>query len=263
MSQMLKAVTVVVSVAALLGLMMGHADQGQAVSAGEPDKADASKTTKPNVREAAEKRISAILNETTSVELIDTPLSDALAFLADQHKIAIRMEAEALGEEGIASDEPINLALAGVTLRSALNLMLQPLGLTYITRDEVLMVTTQIAADARLETRVYDVRALCDDEAAQETLARVIRRTIRPQSWIVEATSLTISASGKTVVLKRGNSTIEAWDVETGRKRNIQQDSGNNAAVEALPGRLVISQSQRGHYEIAELLRKLEITIQK
>jgi hypothetical protein len=57
----------------------------------------------------------------------------------------------------VAIDEPINRTLSGITLRSAMKIILEPLGLTYIIEDEVMKITTIIAADEKLSSRVYPV----------------------------------------------------------------------------------------------------------
>jgi len=50
--------------------------------------------------------------------------------------------------------------LSGVSLRSALRLMLKDLDLTYVIRDEVLLITTPEEANAKLVTKVYPVADL-------------------------------------------------------------------------------------------------------
>jgi len=105
----------------------------------------------------AEDRILAALNETTELEFVDNPLVDALSFIGDLHNITILPKEAALAEDGIALDEPINLVLSGISLRSALRIMLQPLGLTYVIEDEVMKITTEIDAEEVMTTRVYPV----------------------------------------------------------------------------------------------------------
>ncbi|MEO1994272.1 MAG: hypothetical protein ABGZ17_03255 [Planctomycetaceae bacterium] len=105
----------------------------------------------------AEERISAALYETTEIEFLDTPLNDAISFLADLHKISIIIDETALSEEGLDSGEVINYQLSGITLRSGLKIMLEPLGLTYVIEDEVMKITTQAIADEKMSTRVYPV----------------------------------------------------------------------------------------------------------
>jgi hypothetical protein len=107
----------------------------------------------------SEEKIQAALIDPTGVtiEFIDTPLKDAMEFIADAHEITILIDEVALTEEGVNLDEPINRTLSGITLRSALKIILEPLGLTYVIEDEVMKITTIIAADDLLSTRVYPV----------------------------------------------------------------------------------------------------------
>ena len=105
----------------------------------------------------AEERIQTALQATTEIEFIDTPLGEAMEFIGELHNITIIIDEVALEEEGIASDEPIDRVLSGITLRSALKIILEPLGLTYVIEDEVMKLTTEIAAEEKLSTRVYPV----------------------------------------------------------------------------------------------------------
>jgi hypothetical protein len=107
----------------------------------------------------SEEKIQAALIDPQGVEIefIDTPLKDAIEFLADAHEITILIDEQALTEEGVSIDEPINRTLSGITLRSALKIILEPLGLTYVIEDEVMKITTIIAAEEKLSTRVYPV----------------------------------------------------------------------------------------------------------
>ena len=66
----------------------------------------------------------------------------------------------ALDEIGISVEEPVTFSISGISLRSALRLMLQPLQLTYLIQDEVLLITTPEAADQQLLICVYDVREI-------------------------------------------------------------------------------------------------------
>jgi len=77
--------------------------------------------------------------------------------LADYHNIPIIIDETALEEEGIDTQEPINRVLSGITLRSALKIILEPLELTYVIEDEVMKITTEVKAEDILSTRVYPV----------------------------------------------------------------------------------------------------------
>lgn len=113
------------------------------------------KRTTPN-----ERRIQRALSETTEVSFTDNPLEEALNYLEDLHHIEIWIDKLALQDEGVNSDQQVTLVLSGISLRSALRLMLEPLGLTYLIEDEVMKITTQSKADEKMSTRVYPVADL-------------------------------------------------------------------------------------------------------
>lgn len=107
-----------------------------------------------------EQRIRSALDDETEIEFVDTPLKDAMDYLADLHNITIILDEVAISDEGIATDEPINMILSGITLRSALKIVLERLDLTWIIEDEVMKITSATAAEEKLETRVYPVADL-------------------------------------------------------------------------------------------------------
>ncbi len=107
-----------------------------------------------------EQRIRRALTETTEVALIDTPLADAITYLKDLHNIEIWLDKETLSKDGIATDQLVSLTLSGISLRSALRLLLEPLLLTYVIEDEVMKITTITNAEEKKSTRVYPVADL-------------------------------------------------------------------------------------------------------
>jgi hypothetical protein len=111
----------------------------------------------------AERRITAALDDQTTISFADTPLVDAIEYLQRQHEIPIILDTVSIEEAGLLVDEPVNLVLAGVTLQSALKIMLSDLELTYIIEDEVMKITTIERANERLSTRVYPVGDLVVD----------------------------------------------------------------------------------------------------
>ncbi len=116
-------------------------------------------------------RIDAALRDLAQVEFIETPLKDAIDYIGQLHRITIVIEENALTEEAIPLDEPINLVLSGITLESMLHRMLNRLGLTYIIEDEVMVITTQTAADEKWETCVYDLTEF--NYSTEEELKRI------------------------------------------------------------------------------------------
>lgn len=131
----------------------------------------------------AEHRIEVALAEETETGFVETPLKDAIEFSADLHSITIFIVEDELDDAGIALDSPITLDIAGITLRSALNIMLKRLDLTYVIEDEVMKITTVEAAEKKLVTRVYDVRKLAEAGFEQDALAKTITAAVRAKSW--------------------------------------------------------------------------------
>ena len=111
----------------------------------------------------AERRITAALDDQTTINFADTPLTDVVDYLSRTHEIPIILDVVAIEEAGLLVDEPVNLVLAGITLQSALKIMLAEFELTYVIEDEVMKITTVEVAAEKLSTRVYPVGDLVVD----------------------------------------------------------------------------------------------------
>ncbi len=125
------------------------------------------------IKSAAEKKILKELDEIIGPEVIDfpdpTPLVLVLARISaststpgQDDGMQIQLDDRNLEELGIASDTPVQMKVAGITLRSAIKLLLLKIDpeLTYTIQDEVLMITTKEAATENLTTKVYPVADL-------------------------------------------------------------------------------------------------------
>lgn len=95
----------------------------------------------------AEPEIWAALNEETEFHFADKPLFEVVDYLQQRHKINIQLDGKALDDAGVGSDVPITRSVKGITLRSALRLLLDQLDLTYVVHNGVLMITTKIEAE--------------------------------------------------------------------------------------------------------------------
>ncbi|MGE0605641.1 MAG: hypothetical protein AB7O62_00845 [Pirellulales bacterium] len=162
------------AVVTMLGLACGSLGlSGSRVAAGdEPD---------PAVPRTGEAAILEALEETTDLEFVENPLSEVLDFIRDKHRVAMWIDHKSLEDCGVTCN------LRGVRLRSALNLILKPLELTWTIQNEVLAITSKETADSKLLTKVQDVADLLDPTAKRriqcDSLVDVIMSTIEPQSW--------------------------------------------------------------------------------
>ena len=117
-----------------------------------PETHDWEDLTKSRARLAAEGRsqmtsseIKIKSNLTNQVELKyqDKPLAEVLDDLAQQAKVPIYVDLAGLETEAVGTDTPVTISLdQTISLKSALKLLLEPLHLDYVIRDEVLKVTS-------------------------------------------------------------------------------------------------------------------------
>ncbi|MBN2291411.1 MAG: hypothetical protein JXM70_03235 [Pirellulales bacterium] len=132
-----------------------------------------------------EEYIEKALEQHTSFDFEETLLKEVVNYLSEQHDIEIVLDGRALSDVGLDPESPITCRLRQVKLRSALNLLLRDLDMTYLVRDEVLQITTSAAAKERLDTKVYAVTKLtgnCGEKL--EKLVEIITTCIDQESWM-------------------------------------------------------------------------------
>lgn len=189
----------------------------------------------PNANEA---RILHALEEPTSIEFVESPLNDVVDYLKDLHKIKIEFDKKALDAAGAAKDSPISWNLQGIQLKSALKLILEELDLTYVVRNEVLLITTKETGADREPTflKTYNVTPTTPATVAgadatkpasgavpgdfEERLAKAIQEMVAPSSWNEDGTT----------------------------------------AIRAIPGALLVRQTAVVHAQISKLLKELHVT---
>jgi hypothetical protein len=121
-------------------------------------------------------RIRQSLREPTSIELAEAPLADVVEHLRMLHGIPIELDRRALEDAGILPDVPITRTLKGVSLRTALGILLGERKLGYWIGDDVLVITTAAEAASRTTSRVYPVLELLPTTATSaEPLTQLIR----------------------------------------------------------------------------------------
>ena len=78
--------------------------------------------------------------ELTELEFVDQPLIDVIEYLKERHNIEIVLDAKALLDAGIGFDTPITRNIRGISLKSALELVLGELDLTCYAEGDRLIV---------------------------------------------------------------------------------------------------------------------------
>jgi general secretion pathway protein D len=89
------------------------------------------------------------------------PLSEVVDALGRMAGVNVYLDPEGLRAEGIGTDEAVTINLSRpVSLRSALNLILEPLRLGYVIQNEVLRITSAQRGNSDVYPRVYNVADL-------------------------------------------------------------------------------------------------------
>jgi tetratricopeptide (TPR) repeat protein len=93
-------------------------------------------------------------------DFTETPLRDVIAQLQDSQGIPVQIDTKAFEDAGLDLETPVTKSVSGISLRSALRLLLGELDLTYLVKDEVLMITTKDKAAETMVVKVYPVADL-------------------------------------------------------------------------------------------------------
>ncbi|MFV1969214.1 MAG: hypothetical protein ACC628_27650, partial [Pirellulaceae bacterium] len=109
----------------------------------------------------AEQEIQESLKRPVEVRFNNTPLKEVLETLGQLVNVNIYPDPMGLAAEGVTTDTPVTVNLnSPVSLKSALNIILQPLRLSYVIQNEVLLVTSEQTRDSHVYSRVYNVADL-------------------------------------------------------------------------------------------------------
>jgi len=96
-----------------------------------------------------------------SLRFNDSPLGEVMDHLARLTGVNIHLDPRGLAEEGVTTNTPVSISLANeISLQSALNLILEPLHLSYVIKDEVLKITSEQLKDGEVYTVTYNVADL-------------------------------------------------------------------------------------------------------
>jgi general secretion pathway protein D len=112
-------------------------------------------------RSEREMEIEQKLRTPVTLQFKDAPLSTVMEYLAKLADVNLHLDPQGLAQEGVTTDTPVTITLGReISLKSALNLILQPLHLSYVIKDEVLKVTSEQLRDGEVYTVTYSVADL-------------------------------------------------------------------------------------------------------
>jgi len=112
-------------------------------------------------RTESELKIEQSLGEQVSLHYQDKPLTEVIRQIALDHEINITMKTRDIESSGLSVAQLVSIDVDGITLRSALNLLLdQAGGLVYSIENETLMITNQLEQETKFINVAYNVADL-------------------------------------------------------------------------------------------------------
>jgi hypothetical protein len=177
---------------------------------------DARRDAAPSPQDA----IAAALETKVSLEFQKTSLQQIANDIGKSQRINVVIDAKSLGDAGVAPDTALSVHVADVTLHSALDVLLHQADLTFVIRNEVLLITTTDRASTELTTKSYNVADLVthdedgededcegeDDEnedCVRDVLEDLLVTTIAPSTWGKVGGPGSISAFGDCRVISQ------------------------------------------------------------
>jgi type II secretory pathway component GspD/PulD (secretin) len=143
-----------------------------------------------------DKELDQLLTKPVNLSFNDAPLDEVLEDLRAWHGVNIVPDMPALDSEGITLKRPVTIKLENVSLRSALNLLLHQIHLTYVPQDGILVITTEGNARGKMVTATYQVADLIqpiDNSGlpAAYNLSAAIERSTHPQTSLASPGTVT------------------------------------------------------------------------
>jgi hypothetical protein len=135
--------------------------------------------------EAARKIDAALAGPAEDWQFTEEPLCDVLAQASKKLRVPLIVDQKGLEDEGLDLETPITFHAQGISARAALRRILADVDLTWMIRDEALVVTSRKQAAENLSLRLYWV-----PQGYAETVPvdfqspiELIRGLIEPSSW--------------------------------------------------------------------------------
>lgn len=197
--------------------------------------------------DAGKEKVRAALKLPAEFDYKATPLKDVADELQRRYGIEVQLDHRAMEDAGIAVDTPITRSVHGITLKSALRLMLRELDLTHLIEDDALLITTTEEAENHLETKVYpvaDLLLLPGDSAEDggqvdfDSLIDLTTTTVKPTTWdsVGGPGSISQFDNGLSLVVSQTEEVHEEIEDLFKRMRKVPPVAGPKTAPVTAPG---------------------------
>lgn len=170
-----------------IALLSAAASRGSSAQPADttPDKPQAAPSNPDEINER-------LTSRRVALKFDNVPLGEAVEFIGAAADVNTFIDWKSLEALGIEHDVPVTLKLRNpVSAGQALRLTLRSVNpaLSYNVDEEVVVIAAsaeqaaQPAAEAQLETRVYDVADLVGANGAGEALVQLVTQSVTPEAW--------------------------------------------------------------------------------
>lgn len=148
--------------------------------------------------------ITEALTRTVDCEFVDTPLKDAIDFVAEHLGYPVFIDEQSLAEVGLGADEIVNLSVKNFQLEHLLTQMLSQLGITHMVIDGNVKITTLESAGSNLQTCIYPVGDLFpSSSASHDAVMALLTSVVEPDSWEDVGGAGTIDSLNSSLVISQ------------------------------------------------------------
>jgi hypothetical protein len=257
---------------------------------GEPPKnsppAGKAKTYIGPKQRGGEKAILKALKQETSVDFAAVPLNEVIDYISLKHHIPVYIDDAGLKDAKVDAKVPVTCRLSGISLRSALEIVLDKLELKWTIHHEVLMITSPARAesDDLMYTKIYDVTDLVvpipananctnpltvpDNVVSDPTAATTGQPMFAPSvaftglpPWPMPTTYTHHGSVGRMDLAFASQSSdfqpLMDTITTTLSQKSWIENGGSGTISNLPPGNLVVNQSREAHQQIEQLIAKL------
>ncbi|WP_417388085.1 hypothetical protein [Gimesia sp.] len=207
------------------------------------DAADSSNAKPPANTSPLELKTWKALQQPISLTMEEMPLSEVLREISRRSGINLFLDSFGLEEVGLTPRTPVTIEVKGIKSKSVLNLLLEPLDLAYVMRDEVVVITSRTRSLGKPYVASYPVADLAvpiplagpvpADETASaantpaidfESLIDLIQSTVDPDSWetVGGNGSIRPHAASQSLVIRQTSQTHQRIEDLLTRLRRLQ-----------------------------------------
>jgi len=148
--------------------------------------------------------IAEALTRKVDCEFVDTPLEDAVDFIAEHLGYPVFIDEQSLDEIGLSVDETVNLSVKNFQLEHLLKQMLYQLGITHMVINGNVKITTLERAESDLQMRVYPVGDLFpSSSASHDAVMALLVSVVEPDSWEDVGGAGTIDSLSSSLVISQ------------------------------------------------------------